>query len=63
MASTQRRGIPSANTAELALPGRWCYSLQGGWRKHEVCVLGVYLLLDFGELYFNLLGRDGAGNA
>src|SRR6478735_6561535 len=27
---------PSQNTAEPALPGRWCCPLQGGGRPHEV---------------------------
>ena len=29
------RAIPSRDTAELALPGRWYRPLQGGWRERS----------------------------
>src|ERR1700757_4879116 len=34
---------PSRNTAEPALPGRWCCPLQGGGRLHEVSQPGGVL--------------------
>ncbi|MCY1371169.1 hypothetical protein D9M69_583010 [compost metagenome] len=37
LSDTRLTHRPSGNTAEPALPGRWCCPLQGGWRSDTKC--------------------------